>query len=39
LLERTGAQIVGCAFAIELKSLGGAKALAPHPVYSLIQYD
>jgi adenine phosphoribosyltransferase len=39
LLEKTGAKIIGCAFAIELKSLNGRKALAPHPVYSLIQYD
>jgi adenine phosphoribosyltransferase len=38
LLEKTGANIVGCAFAIELTSLGGAKALAPHPVFSLVKY-
>jgi len=38
LLERTGANIVGCAFAIELLALGGAAKLAPHPVFSLIQY-
>jgi adenine phosphoribosyltransferase len=38
LLEKTGANIVGCAFAIELVGLGGAKAIAPHPVFSLIQY-
>ena len=39
LLEKTGANIVGCAFAIELVGLGGAKLLAPHPVFSLIQYE
>lgn len=38
LLERTGAKIVGCAFAIELEFLGGAAKLAPHPVFSLIKY-
>ena len=38
LLERTGATIVGCAFAIELAALGGAAKLAPHPVFSLIKY-
>jgi adenine phosphoribosyltransferase len=38
LLERTGANIVGCAFAIELLPLGGRAKLAPHPVFSLMQY-
>ena len=38
LLERTGANIIGCAFAIELLALGGAEKLAPHPVFSLIKY-
>jgi adenine phosphoribosyltransferase len=38
LLEKTGADIVGCAFAIELIALGGAKTLAPHPVFSLLKY-
>jgi len=38
LLERTGAKIVGCAFAIELVALGGAAKLAPHPIFSLIKY-
>src|SRR5262245_19038193 len=39
LLEKTGANIIGCAFAIELSSLGGRKSLAPHPVFSLMQYE
>jgi adenine phosphoribosyltransferase len=38
LLEKTGADIIGCAFAIELTALGGAKAVAPHPVFSVVQY-
>jgi adenine phosphoribosyltransferase len=38
LLEKTGASIVGCAFAIELVALGGRAAVAPHSVFSLIQY-
>jgi adenine phosphoribosyltransferase len=39
LLEKTGANIIGCTFAIELVSLGGRKAVAPHSVHSLIQYE
>ncbi|MCE9528818.1 MAG: adenine phosphoribosyltransferase [Planctomycetales bacterium] len=38
LLEMCGARIIGCAFAIELTGLGGAKAVAPHPVFSVLQY-
>lgn len=38
MLDKLGAQIVGCGFAIELSFLEGAKALAPHNVFSLIQY-
>jgi adenine phosphoribosyltransferase len=38
LLEKTGAKILGCAFAIELTALGGAKMLAPHPIFSLLKY-
>jgi len=39
LLEQSGAQIAGCAFLIALTSLGGVERVAPHPVYSLIEYD
>jgi len=39
LLERSGASVVGCAFLIELRALGGAKRIAPHQAFSLIQYD
>jgi len=38
LVERTGAKIVGCAFAIELVALNGRKVIAPHEAFSLIQY-
>ena len=39
LVEKAGAQIAGCGFLIELLALGGAKRLAPHDVFSLIQYE
>lgn len=39
LLEKTGASIVGCAFAIELVALGGASKFAPHEAFSLIRYE
>lgn len=39
LLAHCEAHIIACAFLIELRSLGGAKRIAPHPVFSLIQYD
>ena len=39
LLEKTGAKIVGCAFLIELSNLNGADRIAPHPIFSLIQYS
>jgi adenine phosphoribosyltransferase len=38
LLEKTGANIIGCAFVIELTGLNGRQAVAPHPVHSLMQY-
>jgi adenine phosphoribosyltransferase len=38
LLKKTGAKIIGCAFAIELTALGGAAAIAPYPAFSLIKY-
>ena len=38
LVERTGAKIIGCAFAIELVALKGRAAIAPHEAFSLIQY-
>lgn len=38
LITRCGAQVVGCAFVIELDALGGRARLAPHPVHALIHY-
>ena len=38
LVADLGAQIVGCAFLVELTFLEGRKRLAPHDVYSLIEY-
>ena len=39
LLEKVGAEVVGCTFLIELLGLGGAAEVAPHPIFSLLQYD
>jgi len=39
LLEKVGATVAGCAFLIELTALKGIERIAPHPAYSLIQYD
>lgn len=39
LVENCGAEVAGCAFVIELTSLGGAKLLKPHATVSLLQYD
>jgi adenine phosphoribosyltransferase len=38
LVSGLGAQIVGCAFLVELSFLKGRAHLAPHDVYSLIEY-
>jgi adenine phosphoribosyltransferase len=38
LTETLGATVVGCAFLIELTFLNGRQRLAPHEVFSLIQY-
>lgn len=39
MLKKCGADIVGCAFLIELGFLNGAERLAPHDCFSLIKYD
>src|SRR5246127_358381 len=39
LVADLGADIIGCAFLVELSFLGGRSRLAPHEVYSLIQYE
>lgn len=38
LAGQLAGQIVECAFLIELAGLGGRQRLAPHPVYSIVQY-
>jgi len=38
LVEKAGAQVAGCAFLIELASLGGADRLARYEIFSLISY-
>jgi adenine phosphoribosyltransferase len=38
LADRLGAEVVGCAFLIELTVLGGRRRLEPYPVHSLIDY-
>ncbi|TWT55259.1 Adenine phosphoribosyltransferase [Thalassoglobus neptunius] len=39
LIEQAGAEVVGCAFAIELSFLNGREILAPHECFSLLTYD
>jgi adenine phosphoribosyltransferase len=39
LVTQMGAEIVACAFLVELRSLDGRERLEPHPVHSLIVYD
>ncbi len=39
LVGNLGAEIVGCAFLVELSYLGGRQRLAAHAVHSLIAYD
>jgi adenine phosphoribosyltransferase len=39
LIEGTGAQIVGCAFLVELAFLGGRERLQGYDVHSLLSYD
>ena len=38
LVDSMGGNIVECAFIVELDELHGREKLAPHPVYSLINY-
>jgi adenine phosphoribosyltransferase len=38
LVAELGAEIVGCAFLVELSFLQGRERLAPHPVHALIEY-
>jgi adenine phosphoribosyltransferase len=39
LVEQAGADVVGCAFVIELAFLGGRERLAPREVQSLVVYE
>ncbi|MFO0919813.1 MAG: adenine phosphoribosyltransferase [Planctomycetaceae bacterium] len=39
LAKDSGAEVIGCAFVIELTFLNGRDRLKPHDVFSLIQYD
>jgi adenine phosphoribosyltransferase len=39
LVASLGAEIVACAFLVELTFLGGRSRLAPHDVYSLVEFD
>jgi adenine phosphoribosyltransferase len=39
LVVELGAEIAACAFLVELAFLGGRRRLAPHEVYSLIEFD
>ena len=38
LIKKTGAQLIGAAFLIELDFLKGRDKLAGEPVYSVLQY-
>jgi adenine phosphoribosyltransferase len=38
LVDRLGAEVVGCAFLVELRFLGGRERLAPYRVRSVIEY-
>lgn len=38
LAEQCGAEVVGCAFVIELEFLSGRQGLTPYPIVSLIKY-
>ncbi len=39
LMDALKVDVVEAAFVIELNGLGGREKLAPHPVFSLLQYD
>ncbi len=39
LVSELGAEVVGCVFLVELTFLGGRARLAPHEVFSLIEYS
>ncbi|HYT91650.1 MAG TPA: adenine phosphoribosyltransferase [Gemmataceae bacterium] len=39
LVEKAGGTVLGCAVLVELTFLKGRERLAPHEIFSLIQYD
>ena len=39
LVEKRGAEVVGCGFVIELEGLRGRKKIEPHDCFSLIRYE
>jgi adenine phosphoribosyltransferase len=39
LVERAGAEIVSCAFLIELRGLAGAERIAPRDTFALLHYE
>jgi adenine phosphoribosyltransferase len=39
LVSGLGAEVVGCAFLIELTFLGGRERLAPYPVHAVLEYS
>lgn len=39
LLTKTGCEVVGCAFLINLLALGGEARVAPYEAFSLIEYE
>jgi adenine phosphoribosyltransferase len=39
LIEKAGGEVVGCAFLIELRPLGGAKAIEKYDYVSLLKFD
>lgn len=39
LAEKSGVEVVGCAFVVELSGLKGRQKLAPHDVFSLVTYE
>src|SRR5947209_17782734 len=39
LVERLGAEVVACAFLVELSSLDGRERLSPRPVSALINFE
>jgi adenine phosphoribosyltransferase len=38
LVEKNGAIVVGCAFLVELRALGGRERIAPRDIFRLIEY-